>query len=276
MNSTFCKNRSNYTKRNKQSRNPLSAQPYQNRTIPRFAPTPLSFNERSVCFASALSLEKHYTLASLVKGEVLSPERIRATTGGIAIPPSFAPHQPFQIRTIPRLALSPLPFNERSACFASLRNSGRSTSGIHARPRKRVRFCCSVKPSQLWWGLFLVRTINEIFRTITLAFRRAMGLPLPLHLTSPSPQPLQKDNNPSHRTTPLPPLSKVRCCRPKEFGRLPEGLPYHHLSPRTNPSKSALSLAPHQHPCLLMNALPVSQNVANHQHPCLPCQREVD
>ena len=30
---------------------------------------------------------------------------------------------------------------------------GRSTSGIHARPRKRVRFCCSVKPSQLWWGL---------------------------------------------------------------------------------------------------------------------------
>ncbi len=50
---------------------------------------------------------------------------------------------------------------------------GRSTSGIHARPRKRVRFCCSVKPSQLWWGLFPSRTINEIFRTIPLAFRRA-------------------------------------------------------------------------------------------------------
>jgi len=30
------------------------------------------------------------TLASLVKGEVLSPEKIRATTGGIASPPSFA------------------------------------------------------------------------------------------------------------------------------------------------------------------------------------------
>ena len=43
---------------------------------------------------------------------------------------------------------------------------GRSTSGIHARPRKRVRFCCSVKPSQLWWGLLPIRTINEIFRTI--------------------------------------------------------------------------------------------------------------
>jgi len=29
------------------------------------------------------------TLASLVKGEVLSPEKIRATTGGIASPPSL-------------------------------------------------------------------------------------------------------------------------------------------------------------------------------------------
>ena len=29
---------------------------------------------------------------------------------------------------------------------------------------------------------------------------------------------------PSH----LPPLSKVRCCRPKKFGRLPEGLSLHH------------------------------------------------
>jgi len=38
----------------------------------------------------------------------------------------------------------------------------------------------------------------------------------------------------------LPPLSKVRCCRPKKFGRLPEGLSYH-SSPRTNPSKTALS-----------------------------------
>ena len=40
------------------------------------------------------------TLASLVKGEVLSPERIRATTGGIAAPPSLAPHQPFQKPTL--------------------------------------------------------------------------------------------------------------------------------------------------------------------------------
>ena len=63
MNFTLCKNRCNYTKRNKQSRNPPSPS------------NPLK---------TALSFEKHYILASLVKGEVLSPEKIRATTGGIA------------------------------------------------------------------------------------------------------------------------------------------------------------------------------------------------
>ena len=66
-----------------------------------------------------------------------------------------------------------LPY-ERSVGFASLRNSGRSTSGIHARP-----------------------------------------------------------------------LSKVRCCRPKKFGRLPMGLPHHYPSLRTNPTNTALSLAMH-------------------------------
>ena len=64
----------------------------------------------------------------------------------------------FHIRTIPCFAPPHLPY-ERSVGFASLRNSGRSTSGIHARP-----------------------------------------------------------------------LLKVRCCRPKKFGRLPEGLPHHHPS----------------------------------------------
>ena len=39
-----------------------------------------------------------------------------------------------------------------------------------------------------------------------------------------SPQPSQKDNNPSLSTMSLPPLLKVRCCRPKKFGQLPEGL----------------------------------------------------
>ncbi len=46
----------------------------------------------------------------------------------------------------------------------------------------------------------------------------------------------------------LPPLSKVRCCRPKKFWRLPEGLLYTHqpLHPH-NPLKST---SPPHHTCL--------------------------
>ena len=36
-------------------------------------------------------------------------------------------------------------------------------------------------------------------------------------------------------TTSMPPLSKVMCCRPKKFGRLPEGLPHHSSQNRTIP-----------------------------------------
>ena len=44
------------------------------------------------------------TLASLVKGEVLSPEKIRATTGGIVTPPTFPkPHYPTRIPYCNRL-----------------------------------------------------------------------------------------------------------------------------------------------------------------------------
>ena len=76
--------------------------------------------------------------------------------------------------------------------------------------------------------------------TIPLAFCRGASLLLPLRLIPPSPQPLKKDNNPLPCTTFLPPLLKVRCCRPKKFGRLPEGLQQQSLAP-TNPSKTALS-----------------------------------
>ena len=60
---------------------------------------------------------------------------------------------------------------------------------------------------------------------------------------------------PRKSPTHLPPLSKVRCCRPKEFGRLPEGLlrrtspspqslqKNDNPSPLANPSKTALSLS---------------------------------
>ena len=47
---------------------------------------------------------------------------------------------------------------------------------------------------------------------------------------------LPKPHFPSKSTISLPPLSKVRCCRPKEFGRLPEGLPQlHRPSPSPQP-----------------------------------------
>ena len=60
--------------------------------------------------------------------------------------------------------------------------------------------------------------------------------------------------------TPLPPLSKVRCCRPKEFGRLPEGLPQLHRPPQSSQplQKYNNPFALHYHPCLLTNALFVS------------------
>ena len=105
-------------------------------------------------FASALSLALHHhaclinalfvlhphypslcttTLASLVKGEVLSPERIRATTGGIASPPSLAPRQPFQNRTIPRKSPTHLPPLSKVRC-CRLKKFGRLPEGLLHHP----------------------------------------------------------------------------------------------------------------------------------------------
>ena len=200
-------------------------QPSQNRTIPRHAPH----------------------LASLVKGEVLSPEKIRATTGWI-VPPSLATINPFQNRTIPRKLPTHLPYErsvcfascktsgvqlrasmplyERSVGFASLRNSGRSTSGVHARPLSKVRCCRPKKFGRLPKGLPPVAPNTAIpttllkahhafrhtnpfqNRTITIAFRRGVSLLLPLHRILPFPQSSQKYNHPSLRTTFLAPLPK--------------------------------------------------------------------
>ena len=57
------------------------------------------------------------TLASLVKGEVLSPEK---NSGDYRrdCHTNPRPYQPFQNRTIPRKSPTPLPFNERSVGFA--------------------------------------------------------------------------------------------------------------------------------------------------------------
>ena len=56
---------------------------------------------------------------------------------------------------------------------------------------------------------------------------------------------LPNPHYPSKSTISLPPLSKVRCCRPKKFGRLPEGLLHHHpFQNRTIPSPCTTFLAP--------------------------------
>ena len=86
---------------------------------------------------------------------------------------------------------------------------------------------------------FQNRTIPPTFRNANIymhlyAFTFALSLSLfvgrgacPSRCTEPfHPHNLLKSTSTaSPRTTSLPPLSKVRCCRPKKFGRLPEGLP---------------------------------------------------
>jgi len=71
---------------------------------------PLSPHQHSCLLMNALLvLHPHYpllcttTLASLVKGEVLSPEKIRATTGGIASPPSLTCTNPSKTALSPSL-----------------------------------------------------------------------------------------------------------------------------------------------------------------------------
>ncbi len=81
----------------------------QNRTIPCFAPSHLPLYERSVCFTFELyPLKSTTTLASLVKGEVLSPEKIRATTGGI-VTPTFRSAPTFQKPHFPSKSTISLP-----------------------------------------------------------------------------------------------------------------------------------------------------------------------
>ena len=85
-----------------------------------------------------------------------------------------APRITSQNRTISQKALSLLPY-ERSVGFASLRNSGRSTSGIHARPLSKVR-CCRRKNSGDYrrdcHTTHCHSTNPSKNRTISLAFRR--------------------------------------------------------------------------------------------------------
>ena len=66
-------------------------------------------------------------------------------------------------------------------------------------------------------------------------------------------QPSQTHTIPRKSPTPLPPLSKVRCCRRKNSGDYRRDC-HTNLCPAPNPPKTAPSLENHQHPCH-MNAL---------------------
>ena len=154
------------------------------------------------------------TLASLVKGEVLSPEKIRATTGGIATSLLPKPHYPS-----PRTKL--------------------------ASPRKRVRFCCSVKPSQLWWGLNLIELLSLKLQSIRSAtIRPAPTFPKP-HYPSPRTKlaSLVKGRW-LDGTTQTVALLRPTCDMSALF-ILQTFLPSRRKDCHTTPSKTALSLAPH-------------------------------
>ena len=159
------------------------------------------------------------TLASLVKGEVLSPKKFGRLPEGLPHLPypfrfsdtsvnnlSFRT-QPSQNRTIPRKPPTPLP---------PLSKGGGLTA------RHKPLYCC----------FLLVPRPPFLF---TKPFCRQDG-----GIASP----------PSLRTTFLPPLVKGEVLSPKKFGRLPEGLSHHPLplhqpfQNRTIPRKSPTPLPP--------------------------------
>ena len=116
---------------------------------------------------------------------------------------NLASHQPSQNRTIHRKSPSPLPY-ERSVCFASCKTSGVQLRASMPVPCQRevdwrqgtnlniIAFTCDMST------LFILQTFLPSRRrdchttnyashqplqnrTIPLAFRRGVGLPLPLH-----------------------------------------------------------------------------------------------
>ena len=98
-----------------------------------------------------------------------------------------------------------------------------------------------------------------------------LSIPTTFSKVHPSPLPA-----PPH----LPPLLKVMCCRPKKFGRLPEGLPHYYPLDPHQPfqNRTIPRLAPHS---CHMNALPVSHpsetlGVQLRASMPVPCQRELD
>ena len=86
------------------------------------------------------------TLASLVKGEVLSPEKIRATTGGIAAPPSLAPHH---VKSNMVYTLC-----KHMVYMLSITNEHKNELEMRAKPEWKVHFLCFASAKR---GSFSIR-----------------------------------------------------------------------------------------------------------------------
>jgi len=125
--------------------------------------------------------------ASLVKGEVLSPERIRANAGGIA----FLPH-PFRFSDTS--ANNPSIVGSASHCNRSspLHKGAKGDTALSTLPKPHYPLPCT-KLASLVKGEVLS---PERIRATT----GGIALHPP---TSPSPQPFQKDNNPSLHDCPF-------------------------------------------------------------------------
>ena len=167
------------------------------------------------------------------------------------LPEGLPLHQPFQNRTIPCFAPSHLP---------PLSKGGGLTA------RHKLLLCCFLfvtHPPFFIYQTFLPSRRRDCLTTIPRLHQPSQSRNIPR--SAPRPclpcqreccrpkkfgrlpeglplhQPFQNRTIPCFAPSHLPPLSKVRCCRPKKFGRLPEGL----LPIRTNSPNPALSLAPH-------------------------------
>ncbi len=109
----------------------------------------------------------------------------------------------------------------------------------------RIIFTCAISKTDCslhhnFHALFKISGNGKFVRTVVLPpypsrnLRKSTPRPRP----APPHQPSQNRTIPCFAPTHLPPLSKVRCCRPKEFGRLPEGLPHHYPLAPYQPSRT--------------------------------------
>ena len=137
----------------------------------------------------------------------------------------------------------------------------------------RIIFTCAIPKTDCslhhsFHALFKISGNGKFVRTVVLP-------PYPsrnLRKSTPRPRPAPLHQPSQNRTIPrlalnLPPLSKVRCCRPKEFGDYRRDCHTTIPSPRTNPPEPALSLS------LFVGERACSSRCTEHLHSHNHCKR---